>query len=93
VLEIGFGPGFDVARLWESVGPNGRVAGPDVSREMVRHARRRNRRVVASGGVDLRRAEAVELPFDDASFDAVYATNSAQFWGDLALGERARPDQ
>jgi ubiquinone/menaquinone biosynthesis C-methylase UbiE len=86
VLELGFGPGVDVARLWEHVGPNGRVAGADVSQEMVRHARRRNRRAVASGGVDLRCAAATELPFDDASFDAVYAANSAQFWRDLDAG-------
>jgi len=86
VLELGFGPGVDVARLWEAVGPSGRVAGADVSHEMVRHARRRNRHAVTGGGVDLRRAEATELPFDDSSFDAVYAANSAQFWGDLDAG-------
>jgi ubiquinone/menaquinone biosynthesis C-methylase UbiE len=86
VLELGFGPGVDVARLWERVGPTGRIAGADVSREMVRHARRRNRRAVTSGSIDLRRAEATALPFDDASFDAVYAANSAQFWGDLDAG-------
>lgn len=86
VLELGFGPGVDVARLWASVGPTGRVAGADVSREMVRHAQRRNRSAVESGRVDLRCAEATELPFGDASFDAVYAANSAQFWGDLDAG-------
>ena len=86
VLELGFGPGVDVARLWAHVGPTGRVAGADVSREMVRHARRRNRRAVTSGGVDLRCAEATALPFGDASFDAVYAANSPQFWGDLDVG-------
>jgi len=86
VLELGFGPGVDVARLWRAVGPSGRVAGADVSTEMVRHARRRNRTAIAQGGVDLRRAAATELPFADAAFDAVYATNSAQFWRDLAAG-------
>jgi len=86
VLELGFGPGVDVALLWRAVGPSGRVAGVDVSKEMVRHARRRNHAAVASGGVDLRQAPATALPFEAASFDAIYATNSAQFWRDLDAG-------
>jgi ubiquinone/menaquinone biosynthesis C-methylase UbiE len=86
VLEIGFGPGVDVLRLSRLVGASGNVAGVDVSREMVRHARSRNRAGVASGNVDLRLAAATELPFADASFDAVCATNSAQFWLDLDRG-------
>jgi len=86
VLEIGFGPGVDVARLSRLVGPTGRVAGVDVSKEMLRHARSRNRALVARGSVDLRLAAATELPFADASFDAVCATNSAQFWRDLDAG-------
>ena len=86
VLEIGFGPGVDVARLSRLVGPSGKVAGVDVSKEMLRHARSRNRGSVASGSVDLRLAPATALPFADASFDAVCATNSAQFWLDLDAG-------
>src|SRR5262245_11794996 len=83
VLEIGFGPGVDVARLARAVGPAGFVGGVDVSREMVRHATARNRGEVRAERVDLREGSAVRLPFHDASFDAVYATNSAQFWPDL----------
>ena len=86
VLEIGFGPGVDVARLAGLVGPTGNVAGVDVSREMLRHAQSRNRALVARGAVDLRLAPATALPFADASFDAVCATNSAQFWRDLDQG-------
>lgn len=86
VLEIGFGPGVDVARLSGLVGPTGTVAGVDVSREMLRHARSRNRGRVANGSVDLRLAPATELPFANASFDAVCATNSAQLWRDLDGG-------
>src|SRR5262249_928140 len=38
--------------------------------------------------VDLRLGSAERLPFDDGAFDAVYATNSAQFWPDLVGGLR-----
>jgi SAM-dependent methyltransferase len=86
VLEIGFGPGVDVARLVALVGARGSVAGIDVSREMLRQATRRNLRHVTEGRVELRLGAAATLPFADASFDAVYATNSAQFWGDLDVG-------
>jgi ubiquinone/menaquinone biosynthesis C-methylase UbiE len=86
VLELGFGPGVDIARLSRLVGPTGKVAGVDGSREMLRHARSRNRPSVASGSVELRLAPATELPFADASFDAVCATSSAQFWRDLDGG-------
>jgi ubiquinone/menaquinone biosynthesis C-methylase UbiE len=91
VLEIGFGPGADVARLLRAVGSRGLVAGVDVSSEMLRHATRRNREAIAERRAELRFGRATALPFADGSFDAVYATNSAQFWGDIRLGfEEAR---
>jgi ubiquinone/menaquinone biosynthesis C-methylase UbiE len=85
VLEIGFGPGVDVERLLARVGPKGFVAGVDVSREMLRQAMRRNRHI-AVRAAELKLGTATALPFADESFDAVYATNSAQFWGDLGRG-------
>ncbi len=87
ICEIGFGPGVDVRRMARAVG-RGLVAGVDVSSEMLRQARARNRAGERSGRVDLRLGSAIELPFEDRSFDAVYATNSAQFWPDLDRGMR-----
>jgi ubiquinone/menaquinone biosynthesis C-methylase UbiE len=86
ILEVGFGPGVDVQRLLVAVGERGRVAGVDISAEMLRQARARNRRALASGRVRLERAAAEALPFESGGFDAVYSTNSAQFWPDLARG-------
>jgi SAM-dependent methyltransferase len=88
VLELGFGPGVDVRRLDAAVGNGGQVAGIDISSEMVRQARARNRAGIRAGRIDLREGSATALPFGDASFDAVYATNSAQFWPDLEGGMR-----
>src|SRR5262249_14046379 len=71
-----------------AVGPGGHVAGIDPSAEMIRQSAARNGAGVASGRVDLRRASAAALPYPDGSIDAVYASNSAQFWPDLADGVR-----
>jgi ubiquinone/menaquinone biosynthesis C-methylase UbiE len=88
ILEIGFGPGVDVARLVRAVGRSGQASGVDISREMVRQARARNRAAVRAGRVHLKQGSAARLPHDDATFDAVYAVNSAQFWPDLTQGMR-----
>jgi len=73
-----------VRRLLERVGANGFVGGVDVSAEMVRQARARNRVAVAAGRARLEQGSAEQLPFEDGAFDAVYSVNSAQFWPDLA---------
>jgi SAM-dependent methyltransferase len=59
---------------------------------MLRQARRRNARAIASGGVDLRGAPASALPFADASFDKAASLNSIMFWDDVdcALAELRR---
>jgi len=88
VLEIGFGSGTDVQRVLQQVGPSGSVAGVDVSEAMVRQARGRNRGPITRGRVVLKQGGASALPFGDASIDAAFAINSAQFWPDLAGGFR-----
>jgi len=77
VLEIGFGPGVDVARTAAS---GASVAGIDPSEVMVRQASRRNAHAIRSGRVDLRRGAMPDLPFVDRSFDKAYSINSYQFW-------------
>lgn len=79
VLEIGFGPGADIARVARHT-PRGFVAGVDHSQVMVEQARRRNRSAVQQGRVALYQAGADELPFPDQSFDVVFSINAAQFW-------------
>jgi len=92
ILEVGFGPGVDVARLAAAVGGSGHVSGVDPSREMKRHASARNRAAIREGRVDLELGGAEALPFAAASFNAVYSVNTAFFWPDLAagMGEIAR---
>jgi ubiquinone/menaquinone biosynthesis C-methylase UbiE len=89
VLEIGFGPGVDIAR---ASGIAKFVAGVDHSDVMVRQATRRNEPAIREGRVDLRNGVAAQLPFPDQHFDCIFAINSAQFWKDSVktLAELAR---
>jgi ubiquinone/menaquinone biosynthesis C-methylase UbiE len=87
VLEIGFGPGVAVEIL-AGAAPGVRVAGIDLSDEMLRQATRRNAAAIARQAVDLRLGSADDLPFADASFDAALAINSMQVWPDAMPGLR-----
>lgn len=68
VLDLGCGAGLDVLVAAHFVGRRGRVAGVDVSAHMLDVARH-----AAQGPahVELREGDIEDLPFDDASFDAV----------------------
>jgi ubiquinone/menaquinone biosynthesis C-methylase UbiE len=79
VLEVGFGPGADIARASRAAAF---VAGVDHSDVMLRQASQRNRDAIRDGRVDLRLGVAGQLPFPDGEFDCVFAINSAQFWKD-----------
>jgi SAM-dependent methyltransferase len=86
VLEIGFGPGIDAQRVSRVAAF---VAGIDHSAVMVQQARRRNRRAMRAGRVDVRQGSIAEpLPFADGAFTKVFAINSYQFWPDPVAGVR-----
>ena len=89
VLEIGFGPGTDIARANRAAAF---VAGVDHSETMVRQASGRNRDAIQDGRVELKLGSASQLPYPNGQFDCVFAINSAQFWKELPkpLGEIAR---
>jgi S-adenosylmethionine-diacylgycerolhomoserine-N-methlytransferase len=69
VLEIGAGTGHNLVRLAQSVGPLGRAVGLDLSRAMLRRARRKVQRNGLPSACAVA-AEATCLPFGRA-FDAV----------------------
>jgi len=90
VLEIGYGPGLSIRRAAE-LATRGRVVGIDHSEVMRRQARRRNRRAVAAGRVELLRGEVADLAdlAGPARFDRVLAVNVFMFWpGPVALLRR-----
>ncbi len=73
VLDVGCGPG-NFSRAFAAAG--GEVTGLDASRSMLEAA------VRAGGGVRYVRADAADLPFEDASFDAVCCFAALHMFGD-----------
>jgi arsenite methyltransferase len=89
ILDVGCGPGFYCAELAEEVGPSGSVVGVDSSPAMLELAARRCAGYV---GVELRSADAVSLPVDDAGFDAALCVQVLEYVPDptAALAEMHR---
>ena len=90
VLEIGFGRGHALEMLSRKT-PLRLIAGADHSELMVETARKRLIPRRGPAALDLRVADASRLPFDDETFDLVYAVNSYHQWPDpeAALAEIA----
>jgi arsenite methyltransferase len=86
VLDIGSGPGFLAEEMAAEVGPEGGVHGVDPSESMLAIARRRASPVQYAVG------DAVALPYEDATFDAVIATQVYEYVPDMpaALAEARR---
>lgn len=70
VLDLGAGAGFDAMIAARAVGPGGTVTGLDVADAMVAKARRAGV-LVGVENVAFERGNAEEMPFSDATFDAV----------------------
>jgi len=68
VLDLGCGAGFDAFVAAELVGREGRVAGIDLSPEMLAVAERR-RAAAGLSNVEFRQADVEALPFPDAMFN------------------------
>jgi arsenite methyltransferase len=78
VLDVGSGPGFLAAEMKDEVGPGGRVVGVDPSESMLSLARQ------YAPAAEFRPGGALELPFEDASFDVVVSTQVLEYVDDVA---------
>jgi ubiquinone/menaquinone biosynthesis C-methylase UbiE len=78
VLDVGSGPGFLAAEMAEEVGADGHVAGVDPSESMLALARRH------APAAEFQAGGALELPFPDASFEAVVSTQVLEYVEDVA---------
>ena len=72
VLEIGFGTGHCTLALAQSVGSTGTIYGIDISEGMLDITASRIKDAGLSGRVELQLGDAVNLPFPDDFFDAVF---------------------
>jgi ubiquinone/menaquinone biosynthesis C-methylase UbiE len=92
VLDIGCGPGFQTGEIATVVGPNGWVAGVDISDAGLATARHRSAGQTYTAWIDFMEGDAIALPFPDASFDAAVATQVYEYVADVpaALAELHR---
>jgi SAM-dependent methyltransferase len=72
VLEVGCGTGVFLPVLAGLAGSDGHVVGLDHSRAFLGQARERINAASLGGQVELVEADAMQLPFDDAVFDAAH---------------------
>jgi ubiquinone/menaquinone biosynthesis C-methylase UbiE len=72
VLEIGFGTGQCLKALAQAVGSSGKVYGIDLSGGMLRVASARLSRAALSDSVELKCADAAQLPFEADFVDAIF---------------------
>lgn len=74
VLEIGFGSGYCLERIVQSIGETGKAYGIDISAGMLEVAKRRLGRAQVIDRVSLCRGDAAKLPYSDDAFDAIFVS-------------------
>jgi SAM-dependent methyltransferase len=82
VLEIAAGTGVVTRHLARSLAADADIVATDLNQPMLDHAQS----VGTSRPVEWRQADALQLPFDDASFDVVACQFGAMFFPDKARG-------
>ncbi len=80
VLDVGSGPGHLAMEMSPMVGPSGKVDGVDVSDSMLKIARARCEDIP---NVEFHEGDAVNLPFDDETFDAVMSSMVFEYLPDV----------
>jgi len=74
VLEIGFGTGHCILSLARSVGDTGKTYGLDIAEGMLKITTSRIKKAGLSGKVDLQCGDALNLPYPEFYFDAVFTS-------------------
>jgi len=80
VIEIGFGSGYCLQRIAESVGETGVAHGIDISSGMIKVTGRRLSRAGLTGRVHICRGDAANLPYTDNAFDAVFMSYTLELF-------------
>lgn len=82
VLDVGCGGGAALKRLSGRI-KGGKLYGIDYSDVSVEASRKLNQKDVDSGKMTIIEASVSDLPFDDATFDAIVTVESYYFWPDI----------
>ena len=84
VLEIGPGPGY-VGLEWLKKSEDGVLTALEISPEMIRLAEKNAREYGLAERVTYQEGNALGMPFQDASFDAVFSNGSLHEWENPVL--------
>jgi SAM-dependent methyltransferase len=84
ILDVGCGAGW-LSRVLAQRAPEGRVAGMDISDEMLRRARRAS---VDYDNLVFILGEVAEIPWEESFFTKVISVESSYYWPDPAKGVR-----
>ncbi|MFH1664287.1 MAG: class I SAM-dependent methyltransferase [archaeon] len=84
VLDVGCGAGKTACFIAKEVGCN--VVAVDLYKEMIEKARDRAKRKGVLDKIEFKAADALNLPFKDNSFDAVFCESVAAFFKDKQKG-------
>jgi len=79
ILDVGCGGGKAVYEMTQ-ISSGGRVCGIDYSEEMVKLARKINKKFVENGHVEIILGSVSSLPFPDGVFNLVTAFETSYFW-------------
>jgi ubiquinone/menaquinone biosynthesis C-methylase UbiE len=79
ILEIGCGTGKLISRMARQMS-RGFIEGIDFSNEMVSIARRRNKKNIAKGKVEILEGNFDEMPHEKEKFSKVCSVNTLYFW-------------
>jgi ubiquinone/menaquinone biosynthesis C-methylase UbiE len=92
VLDVACGTGALTRVVAQSVGPNGRVVGLDLSPEMLAEARKITFDASSVAPIEWREGDASATPFDSETFDIVFCNFGLMFFPDrvIALKEIRR---
>src|SRR5699024_3317074 len=85
ILEIGIGNGSTLNKISQRniVGKN---IGIDISKDMVKEAKRNNESFINNGIVGIQEAGVELLSFEDEYFDKVFTVHTIYFWKDIDQG-------
>jgi len=80
VLEIGIGTGFSLVEIAKAVGEKGKAYGLDITPQMLEMTRERVEKTGLANRVELQEADARNMPYQDARFDAVYTASTLELF-------------
>ena len=82
ILDIGCGGGQNVFNFAKKI-KEGKIYGIDYSKVSVEMSKKKNKKFIQSGVVEIRHASVSSLPFPENTFDLVTGFETYYFWPDL----------